>query len=265
MGFLRSVSIKQKMIIIMAFTTGMALLIMCAALVIEESVAFRRNMVRDLSAQADIIGANSTAALTFDDPDAARETLAALRDKPNIIGARIYTASGAAFAAYDRGSADKDILPARAKSESFRFNHDNVVSVRRIVLDGETIGMVAIESDTHEIYAWLISFVRSVAVALPVSFLLTLLLSAKFQSVISEPILRLACAARAVSSEKNYAVRVEGQGNDELGVLIDGFNEMLTQIERRDAALQDARDHSKPRCSKEPPNWPMRTRRFSKK
>jgi PAS domain S-box-containing protein len=45
-----------------------------------------------------------------------------------------------------------------------------------------------------------------------------------------------------VATEKNYAVRASSQSQDEIGELIKGFNEMLAEIQSRDAALQKAHD-----------------------
>ena len=45
-----------------------------------------------------------------------------------------------------------------------------------------------------------------------------------------------------MAAERNFSVRATRQGNDELGELIDGFNEMLTQIQIRDGALEQGRD-----------------------
>jgi signal transduction histidine kinase len=75
------------------------------------------------------------------------------------------------------------------------------------------------------------------------SLLAAFLLSLRFQQVVSGPVLRLAQAVRKVTLEKDYSVRAEKQSNDELGQLVDGFNEMLGQIQTRDTALQAARDH----------------------
>jgi methyl-accepting chemotaxis protein len=68
-----------------------------------------------------------------------------------------------------------------------------------------------------------------------------LVLSARLQRVISEPVLKLSNTARVVSEKKDYRLRAEKQSEDEVGVLIDSFNEMLTQIQKRDTELQDAR------------------------
>src|SRR6185369_9823676 len=70
-----------------------------------------------------------------------------------------------------------------------------------------------------------------------------LVLSQRLQRIVSDPIVRLAQVTRSVALEKNYSVRAERHGADEIGQLIDGFNDMLAQIQERDSALQAARTH----------------------
>jgi signal transduction histidine kinase/ActR/RegA family two-component response regulator len=74
------------------------------------------------------------------------------------------------------------------------------------------------------------------------SWLMTYLVSTWLQRIISRPILHLAETAKMVSAGKNYSVRARKHGEDELGQLIESFNQMLTQIQERDAALQQAND-----------------------
>ncbi len=90
-------------------------------------------------------------------------------------------------------------------------------------------------------YARLRQNVGIVAVVLIVASLIAFVISARLQRFISEPILQLSETARAVSERKDYGVRAEKHGRDELGVLIDSFNDMLATIQKRDAELQEAR------------------------
>ena len=53
----------------------------------------------------------------------------------------------------------------------------------------------------------------------------------------------LAVVTRAVAAQKNYSLRAQKEGGDEIGQLVDGLNEMLAQIQARDAELQMARDN----------------------
>jgi signal transduction histidine kinase/CheY-like chemotaxis protein len=76
-----------------------------------------------------------------------------------------------------------------------------------------------------------------------VATIATYFMGLELQQIISRPILGLASTARTVSTNKDYSVRAPKHGKDELGQLVDGFNEMLGQIQERDAALRESNDH----------------------
>jgi uncharacterized membrane protein affecting hemolysin expression len=103
MQFLQKTSIKRKQTLIVMLTSGVALLLACGAFATYEVMAFRTAMVQNLSTLAEIIGNNSSAALDFSDPKAAKETLSALRAQPNIVAGCIYTAKGEVFAVANAG------------------------------------------------------------------------------------------------------------------------------------------------------------------
>jgi methyl-accepting chemotaxis protein len=44
---------------------------------------------------------------------------------------------------------------------------------------------------------------------------------------------------KMISAEKNYSLRAEKHGQDEIGTLIDGFNDMLSQIQEKDNRLAE--------------------------
>ncbi len=88
---------------------------------------------------------------------------------------------------------------------------------------------------------------RNFALILATVFLLSLLaamwMSSSTRRSIAEPIVRLAETAQVVLSEKNYSVRAPTNGErNEIAVLISSFNDMLAQIQERDAALGKAHD-----------------------
>jgi len=113
---------------------------------------------------------------------------------------------------------------------------------RPIAYKGETIGVVYLESDMRALSSRLWRYAGIVGLVFLALLFVALGLSLQLQRLISDPILDLAQLARSVASEKNYSVRAAKQSNDELGQLVDGFNEMLGQIQTRDLALQSARD-----------------------
>lgn len=236
----RDISIKRKLMVIIMLTSMISLTLCAAAFVTTELLLFRDGMLEDLSTMAEIIGTNCTAALAFNDQKAAEEILAALKAEPHIVSARIFTADGKIFAQY--GSKNMDINnpadPAGGIREDYYFQKDYLNLSKSIVLDGETIGAVHLLSDLEEFKATLYCYTEITALVLFLSLLVTFFLSSKLQRVISEPILHLAQTMKLVSKEKKYTIRGKKQCNDELGTLIDGFNQMLEQIYERDEKLK---------------------------
>jgi diguanylate cyclase (GGDEF)-like protein/PAS domain S-box-containing protein len=252
----RDLSIKRKLTVLTFGTRLVMFAILAASLIISDYIVFRKAMLQDLTTLSDVIGENSTAALSFNDPKSADETLEALRAVPNIISAYILTKNRTVFAKYLRREDLKSNRPksslmasAHPKDEPFQFTNTvkdgysfshNLHLYKQIMLDGEPIGMVYIQSDLERLNARKVWYVGIALAFLIITTLGTSLVSSILHGFISKPILYLAQKMKIVSKEKDYALRVEKQGNDELGILYDGFNEMLTQIQERDRALLNA-------------------------
>ena len=236
MSRLRRMSIPRKLRLIIMVTCSVALLLACAAFMLHDLVSFRRLLIGDLSTLAEIIGLNSAAALLFDDPRVAERTLAALRAEEHVRWACIFTREGRRMASYVR-LGERAELPAAPLPPGQRFTGDDLLLSRPIVFDGERVGAIVLDSDLGEIRARLFRYAGIAALVLAASSLVALLLSSQLQRVISEPLLSLVRTVRSVSERKDYSVRAAKRSDDELGLLVDAFNQMLEQIQHRDAAL----------------------------
>jgi signal transduction histidine kinase/DNA-binding response OmpR family regulator len=243
MNFLLHLSIRRKLTLIMMMTSVVALLLACGAFVVFEQVTYRKTMARDLSLLADVIGANSTAALTFHDADAANDQVRALRTQSRVLSACIYGKDGTPFATYRREDAATVAWPALAEAEGTQFQRDYLAVSRRIDLDGERIGTIYIRSDLQEMHARVRRYELLMLAVLVLASLVALALASRLQGLISNPVLALAGAARKVAEERDFSVRAVKQGNDEVGNLIDGFNEMLAMIQFRDGLLRQHQAH----------------------
>lgn len=237
MKWLRDASIKQKLRVITLLTSGVALLVACGAFGAYDLVSFRESVVQQLWREAEIIGSNSTAAIKFRDEPAATEMLQTFRSEPGIETACIYTADGQLLAKYVRPDTAASFIPSPRPADGHSFGAGRLELSRRISLDGTSIGSVYIRSDMRALHARVQRYASIVAVVLAVSVLITVLLSGRLQRFVSEPILYLAQTAYTVSTERDYSVRATKRGQDEVGTLIDAFNEMLAQIQKADAAL----------------------------
>jgi two-component system, sensor histidine kinase and response regulator len=236
-------SIKSKLIWLSMSTTAVALLVACAAFMAYDYVTFREQHVTRLETLADVIGSVTSAPLTFNDQNTARENVAMLARHPAVIRSQILTATGTVFASYQR----KDT--ANAGPPLARTSGDRVVTFRRIavyrpiVLNNERLGTIYLESDRTEQHARLGRFAAIVFLVLAASSLLAFGLLSWMQRVISGPILELARIARQVSADRNYAIRADVSSGAEVGALVGGFNDMLDQIQKRDEDLRRHHAH----------------------
>ncbi|MCM2358215.1 MAG: ATP-binding protein [Geobacteraceae bacterium] len=234
---LKKVRIRQKLIIINLFTTGVTLLLACAVLLANEFVSSRDSLLSTLTAQAEILANNSTAPLAFNDQKAAGETLAALDAFPNIECAIVYGKDGRVFTDYCRADLKGQMLPLPGgEGHSFADGHLNVL--RGIVLDGEKIGSIYIRSDLARLYSLMLRDGAIAATTMAIVFSIAFVLLSRLQKVITEPIFGLAQLMLSVSRDRNYSLRADISSEDETGSLAEGFNEMLEQIQRRDMKLQ---------------------------
>ena len=243
MRLLRDLPIKHKLMIITVVTSGVALLVACSAFALYERAAFRRAMARDFGVIADIIDGHVASGLAANDPAAITQTLATLRAQPCIIGACVYTRNGAVVAQYRRADdGDRFEFPAPEPTGHW-FRSDRLDTFKTIGLAGASIGVVYLGSDLRELHdrAWRCFTI--IAALLLACSLMALVLAARLQRIISEPIVDLAQTVATVAAGQNYSLRANQRSDDELGRLVDGFNQMLAQIQARDAALQAAHDH----------------------
>ena len=238
----RNLPIKYKLQLIIMATVGAALLLACAAVVVCDLLAQRASMQHDAGALTEIFGSNSTAALSFSDRRTAEELLSGLRAKRPIVRAFLYSSDGRVFASYWRDSSGRRLAPPASNVDRNWFEADRLKVFKRIALGGQTVGAIYVESDLEEISARLRQFAGIVALILLASSAVAFLLSTRLQRIISQPIAHLADTARTVSEHKNYSVRAVKQADDDLGQLIGTFNDMLAEIEQRDAELQQHRE-----------------------
>jgi len=229
--------IRQKLMIVVMATTTVALLLAGLGILAFDSILFRASLRRDLSTLAQIIGENSTAALAFNDPGSATEMLAALRARPHLAAACIYRPDGTILADYSRQRGASACPPVDLRDE-LRFSPRTLTVSHAIVLDGDRVGTLMLLYDLDEINERIKLYGAVVLGVLLVSSLIALLLSSGLRALIATPISQLVRATTSVSETSDYGIRAHKASNDELGLLVDRFNEMLAGIQSRDNHLR---------------------------
>jgi signal transduction histidine kinase/ActR/RegA family two-component response regulator len=237
---------------IMLASTAAALLLVAAAILTYEFFSFRNAEVQDLFTQAKIIGSDSATAMGYGDYAGAAEKLSAFDQKPSVLAACLYKKDAGGnydiFADYLPAGRTHAALPSHPVNEgvvvkdgNYSFQNGNLVLYYYFESD-KTAGAIYLESDLAELHTRLWHYGLVIGAFTLASLLATFILASRLQRVISRPIFHLAQTAKVVSTQKNYSVRAVKESNDELGNLIDGFNEMLSQIQERDVALHHANE-----------------------
>ena len=253
----RDYSIKRQLISIMMLTSCFVLAVTALSFFLSDAVSFRKGLKQNLGILANIIGSNTTAAIVFNDPKAARDTLDGLAANPHILAAYLVVGDRL-FASYQKkgfeGSSFRlqqvetreggRILPAQLsalanQSESIWDRAPDLKTITKVRIDDQTECSIVLQSDTGELTSRRDWFTGVLALIVTVALLLAYAIAIKLQRVISEPVLHLSEKMKLVSRDKDYSIRGLQQGNNELGELITGFNEMLREIESRDGRLQD--------------------------
>jgi signal transduction histidine kinase/ActR/RegA family two-component response regulator len=230
-------SIKRKLLLITIVSSAVALLLVAIAFVLLEYFSFRQGMRADFSTLTQIVGDQSTAALTYDDPATAAENLKTLASKKaGIVAACLYT-NNSVFASYRVPGSEKFSLPAHPGLAGWQFAAGHFAGFQPVMLNGEQIGTIYVCSDLKELYLMLLRYAAIILIFTSSSLLAAYVLASRLQGSILRSISSLAQTAQMVSSGKNYSVRAVKDSRDELGQLIDDFNGMLAQIQARDLAL----------------------------
>jgi two-component system sensor kinase FixL len=231
----KDIPIRSKLMVVILLTSAVVLLTTCVSFITYEFITLHKNMLSSYITRAEIIAANSSAALAFQNPADATEVLSALKSDQRLTNACIYDNKGKVFAKYPATAPTAD-FPATLGQSGYQEGHLDIYCP--IVQGDRTLGTVYLNAnlsaltERYRAFAWL-----ALGIILG-SLLVAFLISRMLQKQISVPILALAETAQAISKHRDYSVQARKFGNDELGLLTDAFNQMLSEILAREQALK---------------------------
>ncbi len=236
MNHFRDWSIKNKLRTVITGTAILALLIAAGALLCIDKIDSNRLIVRDLNSIANLVSANSAAALLSNDAKAGNITLHALSSEPQVIGACLYQKSGAPFAVYQAaGSSER--IPSSPPLEGDYWGKGQVKLSKRILLDGQSIGTLYLHLDSRKIIEGTGHSFAILLVIVCIAALGAFFIGSGLQKIIATPILNLVSLVTRSASDKNFSLRAQQTTGGEIGALTDGFNEILHHIEIQNEKL----------------------------
>jgi signal transduction histidine kinase len=238
-------SIAARLTWMNVLVSGAALLLAFVSFFTYNLISFRGAAVNNLASEAQIVGANSVSAIVFNDQATAETTLSALSNSNDVVAAAIYTQPGTPFVQYMRdGNQLLQMQPMPAnQAQAHWVDGADILIGSRIVFQGKEIGVVYIHAYLHGLREQALRYAIIAGIILLFCLGVGLLVGNVFRKLLAAPIVSLSDTARLVSRYRDYSLRfAPTQSYDELRSLTDAFNEMLAEIQQRDAALEQARD-----------------------
>ena len=241
--YFRDVPIRRKLTLLMLLASASGVLLTGAGLTAYAWTSARAVIERDLASVSAILASNATAALAFRDPDTANEILSAMQAKPELEAGCLYLAERSdAPTLFARYSAQGLECHPRPGPPGVRIEEGSLVSVQPVVQAGERIGWLRLRASLKPLERALAVQAGIMFGIVLVSIVVSIGIAFAMQRVFAGPILRLAETARKVSQTRDYGLRVQAYGHDEVGVLVQDFNAMLDQIARADAEIKRAEE-----------------------
>ncbi|MBS0170493.1 MAG: response regulator [Nitrospira sp.] len=241
----RDWAIQRKLTAITMLISGLVLILSSLTFLINDTQILRHGLIHRLTTLANVVGLHSAAALSFDDHEVAAETLAALEQEPHIVSADLFARDHSLFARYMRSNPQR--VPERTTpfthsfppEIAFVFTDDALDLTTPIHLGGEIIGWIHIRSDLTELDDAIYAFLGIAGTFLCIAGVLAYVLTSQLQRIVSKPLMNLVQTVTHVSLTRDYhACAPTSESRDEIGMLIEQFNMMISQIRERDDQLQ---------------------------
>ena len=232
-------SVGRKLMLVALVTTAIALLVAGISLLTRDLHAYRVGLGSDLQAEAGILALSTAPALAFDDHATATRNVAALSARSNVLAVAIYGAHGRLFAQYARAGESPPPQSVPRVAGGLQFRDDHLEITHPIVQNGEWLGTIYLRG-RYDVQGRVEAYLGILAVVGVLSLGIALALSTVLQRGITDPMSSMAQIARQVIRQRDYSLRAQRGGKDEIGLVVDAFNNMLDEIQLRTRALEES-------------------------
>lgn len=231
MSLIKNLSIKHKLIVIVLWVTIPSIVLGFIVIIAYDIIQLRQDLVNNTILYADLVGEVCVAPLSFKDKKSVKMIVEKLGTIPHIENGYVYGENGELYANFNKKSDQIFSPPPVPKEKFYEFQINQLHVARPIIFETSKVGTIYLIVSTELLAASTSSRIISLVLVMIGLIILSYLLALRFQGVISQPILKLANVTKQISNKPDYSLRVQKVGRDEIGILYDGFNNMLEQIQ----------------------------------
>ncbi|EDY83614.1 ATPase, histidine kinase-, DNA gyrase B-, and HSP90-like domain protein [Verrucomicrobiia bacterium DG1235] len=234
-------SLRRKLIVLISLVAGFVTFISMLASFLVELSSFKSRLLAEHQTSARMIASTIDAAIIFDDPKDGSEILSALSQQKSVVSAGVYLPDGRLFTSYRKTGEDTRIAPPDLKTET-GFNGQHLIVKAPIALNGPYYAHIVLKANIEEITSFIYGRLIMFVVLVLASILTAIVLASRLSERILRPITELAKTTRRITEDHDVSTRQKRISDDETGQLVDAFNEMMAEIEKREDALVLAKE-----------------------
>ncbi|MBU0961709.1 MAG: HAMP domain-containing protein, partial [Proteobacteria bacterium] len=240
----KKLPVKHKLNLIILGVCSSVLLLTFTITFVSLWYFYKQNTLEELHMLAKVVSENSAAGLVFQDAEALEKNLKSLANNKTIVDSRILQADGMVLAIYSGNPKSTefhqhDLYNPEMIQQGHIIHKSHIHMIQPIILDGDKIGVLYLQASLSNLYAKMVQVGFYLFVILCGGLIIAFFLANHLQWIITRPLIKLTDTIKQVSDKKDYSLRVEQTSDDELGLLAVGFNDMLTQVQKRDEHLEE--------------------------
>lgn len=227
--------LRRKVTLIAVTASSISLLMACLMFMVNERITFPKVMVQNLSNLGQILGDNSTAALSFNDTKSAQDLLNNLKANSHILSACLYDAKGAVFAQYHSDKNPNEQAPP-AQAAGSQFSNGTMKLFQDVMLGYDKVGTIYLESDMTEMSSRLASYSLATLLVLALSFLISFLVASRLQRYVSDP---LQMIIEGLTESAQQVAAGSSEISSAAHQLAEGAGESASSLEETSASLEE--------------------------
>jgi PAS domain S-box-containing protein len=232
-------SVRGKLMGIVLLSTAIALLVAGIAMLVHDLTVYRQSWASDLASEAGILALSTAPALAFDDRATAQRNLRALQARENLQAAAVYMPNGRPYVTYVREGELPPPVELSPATIGTQIAGERVEVAQRIVQNGEWLGTIYLRAK-YDVAGRVRAYVGIFALVTLVSMGAATVLSAALQRVVTGPLDEVAGVARETVHRGDYSLRAKKTTDDEIGIVVDAFNNMLGEVQTQTRALEQS-------------------------
>ncbi len=234
-GF-KQLSLKNRFIVSVAAISVCSLLLALGLVAHQNYQIYKNDVSKTADMVADMLAANIAPALLFGDDDAAMDAFVILVENPYVSAAVAYDNSQNVVADYPAGIASR-LIEQPELQRSRNINQKFFEVIKPVMLYGNEVGTIRLQFKLDVLYERVQDYSKIFTFSFLLSLAFAIFLIIMIHRFFERPMLMLMETAQQVTEERNYRTRIKHTREDEVGTLLNAFNNMMQVIEDRDKQL----------------------------